>query len=75
MAKHDWIGNYKLHYVEYYSYKDVWVAREANLGYCVTKDEAFQKAVDFIVRENITVDYEKTYISDGFGNKFFALGR
>lgn len=72
MAKHDWIGNYKLHYVEYHSYKDEWIAREANLGYCVTTAEALQKAVDFIIRENITVDYEKLYVSDGFGNKFFA---
>ena len=73
MAKHDWIGNYKLHYIEYYSYKDEWVARTANLGYCVTKDEALQKAVDFIIRENITVDYSTMYVSDGFGNKFFAV--
>ena len=73
MAKHDWIGNYKLHYAEYYSYKDRWVTRTANLGYCVTKNEAFQKAVAFITRENITTDYSTMYISDGFGNKFFAL--
>ena len=73
MAKHEWIGNYKLHYVEYYSYKKEWVDRTTNLGRCLGKLEAISKAVDFLTRENLTVDYTQLYISDGWGNKFYAL--
>ena len=72
MAKREWIGNYKLHYVEYFSYKQEWVAFTTDLGHCLGNEEAFKKAVDFLIRENLTVDYSQTYISDGFGNKFWA---
>ncbi len=73
MAKREWIGNYKLHYVEYHSYKNEWIARTADLGRCLCNLEAMNKAVDFIIRENLTVDYSQLYITDGWGNKFYAL--
>lgn len=70
MAKREWIGNYKLHYVEYYSYKDEQVMREANLGHCLGVDEAIVKAICFLDNQSGTV-YPR-YISDGWGNKFKA---
>ena len=72
MAKHEWIGNYKLHYVEYHSYKKEWIGRTADLGRCLGRDEAIEKAILFIVRENLTIDTQKTYISDGWGNELKA---
>lgn len=72
MAKREWIGNYQLHYREYYSYKNEWVMRTMNLGHCLNVQEACEKAVNFIVRENLTVDYDTMYVSDGWGNKFYA---
>lgn len=72
MAKREWIGNYKLHYVEWYSYKKEWISRTVDLGYCLSHDEAIEKAILFIIRENPITDSRKMYISDGWGNKFKA---
>lgn len=72
MAKHEWIGNYKLYYSEYLSYKDVWVSKHVDLGYCLSVQEACEKAMNFIIRENITVNYATMYVRDGFGNNFYA---
>ena len=72
MARHEWIGNYKLHYVEYYSYKQEWVGRTVDLGHCLGRDDAIDKAILFMIRENPITDSRKMYISDGFGNKFKA---
>jgi len=72
MAKREWVGNYKLYYSEYLSYKDAWIAKQTDLGYCLSVGEACEKAVNFIVRENITVDYDTMYVRDGFGNNFYA---
>lgn len=72
MARSEWMGKYRLHYVEYISYKNIWLAKQTDLGYCLNVREACEKAVQFIIRENLTIDYNKTYVSDGWGNKFFA---
>ena len=72
MAKREWIGNYKLYYSEYLSYKNTWVSKQTDLGYCLSVQEACEKAVNFIVRESITVDYDTMYVRDGFGNNFYA---
>ncbi len=75
MARHEWIGNYKLYYSEYLSYKNTWVSKWADLGHCLSVKEACEKAVNFIIRENITVDYDTMYVRDGFGNNFYAKER
>lgn len=75
MARHEWIGNYQLHYKEYHSFKNEWVARTESLGKCLGVEEACEKAVQFIIRENVTVDYDTMYVSDGWGNKFYAKER
>ena len=72
MAKREWIGNYQLHFNEYHSFKNEWVARTEFLGKCLGVDEACEKAVKFILRENLTVDCDTMYVSDGWGNKFYA---
>ena len=51
--RNEWIGNYELHYTEYVSYKDEWIAKTTNLGKCLGNDEARIKAVQFIIRENL----------------------
>ena len=73
MAKREWIGNYKLHYTEWYSYKKEWVNRTAELGHCLGQMEAIGKALDFLIRENPIVNYSQVYISDGWGNKIYAM--
>ena len=73
MAKREWIGNYQLTYSKYLSYKDTWVTRTYSLGKCLGKDEAFMKAVRFIhVNEQDRINYDTMYVSDGWGNKFYA---
>ena len=72
MAKRDWIGNYELHYDEFLSYKNEWVSKHTDLGYCLSVNEACEKAVNFIIRENLNVNYDTMYVSDGWGNKFYA---
>lgn len=70
MAKREWIGNYKLHYMTYYSYKNEWVARQADLGKCLGVTEAIDKAIAFM--ENCEDTIKSLYLSDGWGNKFKA---
>ena len=70
MAKREWIGNYKLHYAVYYSYKNEWVARQTDLGKCLGVAEAVDKAVSFM--ENCEDTLKPLYLSDGWGNKFKA---
>lgn len=70
MAKREWIGNYKLHYAIYYSYKDEWVQRQADLGKCLSRAEATDKAVAFMMNADEVI--KPLYLSDGFGNKFAA---
>ena len=72
MAKREWIGNYKLHYLEWLSYKNEYVARTVDLGKCLGNEEAFARAVQYLVRENLDVDPASLYITDGWGNKFMA---
>ena len=73
MAKNEWIGNYILTYKKYLSYKDEWIVRTYNLGKCLGNVEAFQKAVAFIhANEQDRIDYNSMYVSDGWGNKFWA---
>lgn len=72
MTRKEWIGNYQLHYSEFHSYKNEWVEKTAFLGKCLGVAEACEKAVNFIIRENLTVDYSTMYVSDGWGNKFYA---
>ena len=72
MAKREWVGKYKLYYSEYLSYKDEWINKQTDLGYCLGVNEACEKAVNFIIRENIDTDYLTMYVQDGFGNKFYA---
>ena len=75
MAKREWIGNYQLHFKEWLSYKNVYTWRTEPLGKCLGVDEACEKAVKLIIRENLTVDYDTMYVSDGWGNKFYAKER
>ena len=73
MAKREWIGNYQLTYSKYLSYKNAWITRTYSLGKCLGKDEAFMKAVQFIhVNEQDRINYDTMYVSDGWGNKFYA---
>ena len=76
MSKHEYIGNYELTYSKYLTYKDKWVTRHFNLGKCLGKDEAFMKAINFIhSNEQDRIDYGTMYVSDGWGNKFYAKGQ
>ena len=70
MAKREWIGNYKLYYAVYYSYKNEWVARQTDLGKCLGRAEAVDKAVAFMTNCEDTI--KPLYLSDGWGNKFKA---
>ena len=73
MANREWVGNYQLTYLKYLSYKNVWIARTCSLGKCLGKEEAFEKAVNFInTNEQDRVDYNSMYVSDGWGNRFYA---
>ena len=75
MSKREYIGNYELTYSKYLTYKDKWVTRHFNLGKCLGKDEAFMKAINFIhSNEQDRIDYGTMYVSDGWGNKFYAKG-
>ena len=72
----EWIGNYQLTYSKYLSYKDEWITRSFSLGKCLSKEEAFEKAVKFIhMNEQDRIDYNSMYVSDGWGNKFYAKER
>ena len=69
----EWIGNYQLTYDKYLSFRDAWVRRTFSLGKCLGKDEAFEKAVKFIhLNEQDRIYYDTMYVSDGWGNKFYA---
>lgn len=69
----EWIGNYQLTYDKYLSFRDTWVRCTFSLGKCLGKDEAFEKAVKFIhLNEQDRVNYDTMYVSDGWGNKFYA---
>jgi len=70
MAKREWVGNYKFHYAVYYSYKNEWVQRQADMGKCLCRAEAIEKAIAFMNRCEETI--KPLYLSDGWGNKFKA---
>lgn len=75
MAKREWVGNYDLVYEEYLSYKDMWVPRITKLGKCISVDEACEKAMNFLIRENVTVNYDTMYVVDGWNECFYAVER
>lgn len=76
MAKREWIGNYHLTYKKYLSHKDSWIERTYSLGKCLSVDEACEKAVKFIhFNEQDRIDYDTMYVSDGWGNRFYAKER
>ena len=76
MAHREWIGNYQLTYRKYLSHKDVWIERTYSLGKCLGVDEACEKAVKFIhLNEQDRIDYNTMYVSDGWGNRFYAKER
>ena len=68
--RNEWVGNYKLHYSIYYSYKNEWINREADLGKCLGHAEAVERAVAYLANCNDVV--KPLYLSDGWGNKFTA---
>ena len=66
----EWIGNYRLYYKIYYSYKDEWVTTFTELGKCLGCAEAAEKAVAFL--QNCEDEVLPLFIRDGFGNNFKA---
>ena len=69
----EWVGNYQLTYNKYLSYKDKWIQRTYSLGKCLSKNEAFDKAIQFIhTNEQDKIDWNSVVVSDGWGNKFKA---
>ena len=75
MAKREWVGIYYLYFQKYLSYKDMYVWDSHCLGYCLGVDEACEKSVNFIIRENFDVNYDTMYVMDGWGNKIYAKER
>ena len=72
MTKREWIGNYKLRYDEYLSYKDAYVTHTIDLGKCLGNAEAFSRAVQYLVREDLDADPASLVVIDGWGNEFKA---
>lgn len=66
----EWIGNYKLQYSIYYSYKNEWVQREFDLGKCLGRAEATERAIAFL--SNCDDVVKPICLVDGWGNKFAA---
>jgi len=75
MAKREWVGTYELAYEEWFPCREMWIPKVENLGRCLCVDEACEKAMNFIVRENLNVKYDTMFIVDGWKNKFYAVKR
>ena len=66
MSRNEWIGPYKLYYKEFNPYKNTWIARQQDLGKCLSVFEAATKAMAFLSKQDEKV--EILYLKDGFGN-------
>ena len=69
------IRYYELAYEEFVTYKKMWVPKVAYLGKARSVKEACEKAVCFVNREQIIVDYATMYVVDTESNKTFAVER
>lgn len=70
--KKQWIGKYKMRYDEYLSYRNDYVTRTVSLGYCLGNGDAFSKACQYLINNNVEADPASIVVIDGWNNEFKA---
>ena len=75
MSRNPNIRYYELAYEEFVTYKKMWAPRVAYLGKARSVREACEKAMCFVNREDIIVDYGTMYVVDTANGEFHAVER
>lgn len=75
MSRNSNIRYYELAYEEFITYKKMWAPKVTYLGKARSVREACEKAMYFVNRENIIVDYGTMYVVDTVSGEFYAVER